>query len=150
MRPAYISEAPQFFPHVCIMCGLGGGDNRREFFVDLGIEINTVFQPIQEGNLILCNECMRNKIEEVQSLMNQWDYEHRSYDGHNVQEATYAWKNDIDLSSLEVEDGPGTVDSDTAGVDSGAEQDDSGSQPVLNFDEPESPLNVSLGFGSTS
>lgn len=142
-RPAFLSPAPQFYPDVCIVCGLGNGGGRK-YFIDLGFEINQIFQPLREGSVYLCNECWAGKMEEIQRLVNAWDMEHKPYQGQDVVETGYSWQQHIDVGSISGR--PGNYS--TA---SGAEPTSSpdGTEPDVEFgtDESTSEPTIQLEFG---
>lgn len=70
MRPVQIVERPHIHPGVCVTCGLQSG---RDYFVDLGLEISVLYQPLTEGPVYLCSECMTNLINEYYARLSEWN-----------------------------------------------------------------------------
>lgn len=100
VRPVYLVEVPPFPPYVCIRCGLGNGDNDRLYFIDLGIDLHMHFNPLVDGNIYYCNECFGNLIREGNALTLQWDQEHKEWESPDRVEASFAWQQGIDLSTV--------------------------------------------------
>ena len=50
------------FPHACINCG-AVGISQRQFFVDLGFEINHLYDAFPDGAVYMCNVCVREYID---------------------------------------------------------------------------------------
>ena len=86
-RPVTIVDKPFVFPFVCTGCGI---NERREFFVDLGIDIIEPFNPIQDGVLYLCNECMEGIIQDYYNKRNAWNASNHAVNG------TYKYLEDTD------------------------------------------------------
>ncbi len=68
-RPVLRQDVPPAYPHVCIVCGHGAGPY-REFFIDLGFDITTLYQPIREGAVYLCNACAPSIVDGIILIMN--------------------------------------------------------------------------------
>lgn len=122
VRPVNLVERPTFPPYVCIRCGLGAGENDRKYFVDLGIDLHYHFNPLHDGNIYFCDQCLRGLITDANRLISTWDQEHAEWQSPDRVEASYSWESQIDLSNLEVENGRGPNDSgSTDSVESGVE-----------------------------
>lgn len=119
MRPVTIMEKPTFHPYVCISCGLGGPP--REWFVDIGIDLDAYFNPVLNGTVYFCNECWNSVHVNVSRQMQQWQKEHEAWSGIDSVEPTYRWENS---GSRGTSDSGEPLD----GNDQGAEPDDTESE----------------------
>lgn len=73
-RPVSIVDKPPAFPYICIGCGIGDKD-KRKFYVDLGFDIADPFNPVYEGVVYLCNECMEGTLTEYYKKSNTYNRE---------------------------------------------------------------------------
>lgn len=64
-------DTPLIHPHTCIFCGVGGGPYRL-WFVDLGIDINAVYQAVREGSVYVCNECLPGFVDSLLKIIADW------------------------------------------------------------------------------
>lgn len=100
-RPVTLHLQPPFFPKVCIRCGCGTG--QREFFVDLGINLTGYFNPMNEGDIYYCDQCVRNLVVDINRLLAKREAETAPWVGVNRADVTYSWQEEIDLSVVEAE-----------------------------------------------
>lgn len=75
VRPVQLLERPLFLPFTCAHCGVGGGKD-REWFIDLGIDNEIALDLRDQGAVYLCNICIFNFMNEVNSLAARWQEEH--------------------------------------------------------------------------
>jgi len=62
MREPLISRNPIFYPGVCVACGV---QSNRRWYVDIGVELDYHFNPMNEGNILFCNECWNALVKSV-------------------------------------------------------------------------------------
>jgi hypothetical protein len=129
VNPVQLWPAPHYHPFACIRCGLGNG--QREYFIDLGLNLSGYFNPMNEGSIYYCNECVSNLIGDINREVAKWHHDHSPWDSPDRVEASYSWQEQIDVSGIEQEiesrGTPVTSNSGDEGNDFDAEQDD----PVL-------------------
>lgn len=152
MRDVNLQQQPVFYPNVCVRCGCGTG--QREYFIDLGLDLSKLFDPLHEGNVYYCNECAKNLVTDLNRIIAKWDAEHSPWESELRVSSTYSWS---DGGS-----GPITVNADTN--DSDAESNDStteSSEPDVaesvavpepavhdvSTDESERDSGLAIGFG---
>ncbi|MET0785577.1 MAG: hypothetical protein ABWY25_02595 [Paenisporosarcina sp.] len=63
MREVNVLNLPDFYPNVCIRCGIGSP--QRIYYIDLGLNLDFYFNPKQEGNIYFCNECWESLVTSV-------------------------------------------------------------------------------------
>lgn len=102
VRPVQLMPRPVFPPYVCAQCGVGGGDS-REWFIDIGVDNNMALDLRDQGAIYFCNICALNFITDVNRLNTAWLHEHRPFDGDNYTPPSFAWQENIDLSTIEKE-----------------------------------------------
>lgn len=128
MRKITLLDAPTFHPYVCVQCGVGAGP-LREWFVDLGIDVDTHTHGGQQANVYLCNECLPGFLDELLRIMSEQN--NRLMDNSLLkEEPTYGIVSGIiggsELSSVR----PGESESEVSGA-----RTDSGNLQVLDFKE---------------
>lgn len=94
-------EAPVFHPFKCIRCKGGTGATDRRFFIDLGFDFSEEFNPLNDGNLYLCNLCVTNVVTDINRLVSAWNEANASWDSPDRVASTYEWEKDIDLSGID-------------------------------------------------
>lgn len=134
-RPVQLHLQPPFYPKVCIRCGCGTG--QREFFVDLGLNLTGYFNPMHEGDIYYCNECVRNLVVDIDRLLTKREEETAPWSaGADV---TYSWENQVDLSGVEAEIERARVNesshTDSESNDSGVEQVTSSTTSTVELSE---------------
>lgn len=100
-RPVQLHLQPPFYPKVCIRCGCGTG--QREYFIDLGLNLSGYFNPMNEGDIYYCNECVKNLLVDISRLIAKREEETAPWAGDARADITYSWESQIDLSSIEAE-----------------------------------------------
>lgn len=133
MNPLSLWETPHYFPNVCIRCGCGTG--QREYFIDLGISLVGYFNPMQEGNIYYCDQCVPGLITDINREISKWNKEHSPWDSSDREEATYTWQEELEIE-LTGDFGTGSTDSegddpDSEGDSPATEQHDSDSTEPL-------------------
>jgi len=130
-RPVFIHDRPLLHPFHCIICGLSGPP--RLYFIDTGIDLGPEYNLIQEPAVYYCNECWQNRVEETDRLVRAWEEEHDiRFKGSNLVEPTFAWKQQIDLSTVEAQHERTRSErfsTDVAVSDREPELDDQGTEP---------------------
>lgn len=121
MRPVTISDAPAFHPHVCARCKIGTGGEGRKFFLDLGLDLSGLYNPMHDGNIYYCNLCVMNLITDITREVAKWEFDHAPWQGDDKAVPTYDWETKVDAGS----------------IDLSVSGDDSGSTPDLSFGEPD-------------
>ena len=121
MRPVTISDAPAFHPFVCIRCKLGTGGDGRKFFVDLGVDLSGLFNPMHEGDIYYCNICAHNLITDMVREIAKWERDHAPWEGDDKVIPTYDWENNV--GTVDVSFG-GSTEGSTPDIELG-ESDDS-------------------------
>lgn len=91
MRPVTIREKPNFHPYVCIVCGVGGPP--REWFVDIGIDLDNHFNPVIDGTVFFCNECWNSVQVNVARQIQVWRTDREAWKAEDSVEPTYRWEN---------------------------------------------------------
>lgn len=70
MRKVTLLETPTFHPYVCVQCGVGAGP-LRQWFVDLGFDVDEHTRGGQKANVYLCNECLPGFLDELLRIMSE-------------------------------------------------------------------------------
>ena len=58
-----VLQRPIIHPHVCICCSIG--DERRDWYVDLGLALDNHFNPLYDGAIYYCNLCWDDLVRRV-------------------------------------------------------------------------------------
>lgn len=95
-RELQLVQTPQFHPHTCVRCGCGTGE--REFFIDLGLDLAGVFNPLYDGNVYYCNLCARNLVSDIHRAVGKWDADHAPWDSEDRVNNTYDWESSISIA----------------------------------------------------
>jgi hypothetical protein len=62
MREPLVMRDHMFYPGVCVGCGV---QNNRRWYVEIGVDLDFHFNPMNEGNIIFCNECWNSLVKSV-------------------------------------------------------------------------------------
>lgn len=119
-----IANNPDYPPHVCIICGLS---NNRRWFVNLDVNLDRYYNPIQEGQLWFCDECWTNLVTDTarhaQAFMEGKDLTENNGSGKSI------------TDTEPVDSGPDTNNSDTESNDPESESDVGVPEPASGFKE---------------
>lgn len=64
--PVQIMDKPIAHPYVCMSCGIA---ENRKYYVDTGLDVDQqMFQPLWDGRIYLCNECIEGIITDYQRV----------------------------------------------------------------------------------
>lgn len=97
-----ILDKPNYPPYVCIRCGVGNG---RDWYLLLDLPIDNYFNPVNNGQIFLCNECWLAAVQEASRIIQIFLVGHEAYKGV---EPTYENEDQLVLGLY---DGPGVPDS---------------------------------------
>ena len=64
-----IVTAPIQHPSCCVSCG--AVENSGRFFVDLGFDINFLYDALPDGTVYLCSECMMTYVRKFMEIIEE-------------------------------------------------------------------------------
>lgn len=122
----YVTERPNFHPHVCIICGVG--DDRRAWYVDLQLAIDNHFNPLYNGAIYFCDVCWDDTVKsvsrEVQKFTPAQQVNSQSYENPLPLVETISLEQDNGRINGDDGEPEGLPDSDAAGITDDSTVDD--------------------------
>lgn len=68
-RPVIVSK-PHLFPACCVNCGAVENSGRR-YFVDLGFEINHMYDAFPDGAVYMCDICVHEYVRKFMQIIEE-------------------------------------------------------------------------------